>query len=142
MKPKFTVILLLLALLTAGCMKAHRAPEATTNPPEPAAQAAEPAAHAPVEVNGEQLLLGPLNYPELLQYFPQWQDQDQAYEADPQLIAALKRIDTPFEVVCYLGSWCGDSRRGVPPVCADAGNGGKSQYPPETHRRRPRERRS
>lgn len=115
MKPSFTLILLLMTLLTAGCMKAHRAPEATATPPDPAARATEPAANAPVDVNGELLLLGPLNYPELLQYFPQWEAEDRSSVADPQLVAALKRVDTPFEVVCYLGSWCGDSRRGVPP---------------------------
>lgn len=115
MKLTFTMILLLISLLTAGCMKSYRVPEVTATPLEPTAKAPIPVANAPVEVNGEPLLLGPLHYAELLQYFPQWEAQDQAYEADPQLVAALKRVDTPFEVVCYLGSWCGDSRRGVPP---------------------------
>ena len=122
MKLTLSMILLLISLTTVGCTKAHRAPEATVETAKPAvveteptAKVAQPVVNAPVEVNGEQLLLGPLHYAELLQYFPQWQAQDQAYETDPQLVAALKRVNTPFEVVCYLGSWCGDSRRGVPP---------------------------
>lgn len=70
----------------------------------------------PETVNGEKMLLGELVYEDILHYFPKWKAQDRQTRVDEKLVARLKRIDRPVELLCYLGTWCSDSRQGVPPM--------------------------
>lgn len=67
------------------------------------------------EVNGEKMLLGEVQYRDILHYFPAWQKADQQDQVNPAEVESLKQIQEPLEVTCYLGTWCSDSREGVPP---------------------------
>lgn len=63
----------------------------------------------------EQILLGNLQYEQIINTLPRWQDSHQSVELNKEQLGALANIDQPIEIICYLGTWCGDSRRGVPP---------------------------
>ncbi len=69
----------------------------------------------PQKVGDELMLLGDISYEDILNHFPDWQAEDEQTETDPLLVARLKKIDQPVTVVCFLGTWCSDSRHGVPP---------------------------
>ncbi|NIV71381.1 MAG: hypothetical protein GWN16_01445 [Calditrichae bacterium] len=67
------------------------------------------------EINNEELLLGDVPYKDILHYFPEWREHHLKSEVDASLIDRLKKIDELLNIVCYLGSWCSDSKQGVPP---------------------------
>lgn len=66
------------------------------------------------EIDGEKMLLGIIQYQDILHTFPDWKAVDEGQTADPELVKQLQALDTPLKVECYLGTWCGDSRNGVP----------------------------
>ncbi len=68
------------------------------------------------EVDGEKMLLGEIAYQDILKNFPEWQEVDEAVAVKPEVVERLKRIQTPVEIQCFLGTWCSDSRHGVPPM--------------------------
>ncbi len=57
----------------------------------------------------EDLLLSP-------PYASWYQSGLEAYRPDPAQLADLKTALEPFQVLIFLGTWCGDSRREVPRV--------------------------
>lgn len=67
------------------------------------------------EVNGEKMLLGPVQYQDILRYFSDWRAADSSSQAQETVIRGFQKIKNPVEVVCFLGTWCSDSRHGVPP---------------------------
>ncbi len=67
------------------------------------------------EVNGEKMLLGPVRYQDILRYFPDWRAADSNSQATDELIQGFRKIKKRVDVECFLGTWCSDSRRGVPP---------------------------
>lgn len=67
------------------------------------------------EVNSEKMLLGEVQYRDILHYFPAWQKADQQEGVNSIELERLKKIQEPLEITCYVGTWCGDSRDGVPP---------------------------
>ncbi|RMG62784.1 MAG: thioredoxin [Calditrichaeota bacterium] len=69
----------------------------------------------PVMVNGEPMILGPTSYDNIVQHFPRWQVADRRAVPDSADVARLKAIRTDYEIYCFLGTWCSDSRAGVPP---------------------------
>lgn len=88
-------IILAMLLLAAGC--AHQ----------------KPAASILQQVGGEQMILGEVLYPEILRHFPAWKEEDQRSEADPVLAGRITQVEEPVEILCYFGSWCGDSREAL-----------------------------
>lgn len=66
-------------------------------------------------MDGEFMLVGLLQYEDIINRFAEWQESDQYAEVEPQVIEKLKKIDEPLKVLCFLGTWCSDSRDGVPP---------------------------
>lgn len=67
------------------------------------------------QVGGEQLILGEVEYREILRHFPAWKkEEDRRSEASPALVERVRQINEPLEVLCYFGSWCGDSREALP----------------------------
>jgi thiol-disulfide isomerase/thioredoxin len=68
----------------------------------------------PQEVHGQKMMLGEVQYDDILYYFPTWQGADSESEPGPVLVDQVKKIEKPLEILCYLGTWCGDSREGVP----------------------------
>ncbi|MHB8080442.1 MAG: thioredoxin domain-containing protein [Candidatus Krumholzibacteriia bacterium] len=86
----------------------------------PRAGAAAPAG-APVAptfgvVEGEKgaYLVGEVSRGDIVARFPAWNDSAAAYRPQPEAVARLAAVSRPVEIVCVLGTWCGDSRREVP----------------------------
>lgn len=95
---KKTITILSLLLLMWGCTKKTVKPQAELQ-----------------EANGQKMLLGIMQYRDILHYFPAWQKVDQRDQVNPTEVERLKQVQEPLEITCYLGTWCGDSREGVPP---------------------------
>lgn len=93
-----TIPILFLLLLVWGCTKKTIKPQAELQ-----------------EIDSEKMLLGEVQYQDILHYFPAWQKTDQQEEADPMAVERLKQVQEPLEITCYVGTWCSDSREGVPP---------------------------
>ncbi len=74
-----------------------------------------PIASPPEKVEDENMILGKTVLPDILHYFDDWKDEADKSSLNPEQVTALKRIERKLEIDCYLGTWCGDSRRGVPP---------------------------
>jgi len=91
-------ILSLLVLVCGGCTKKTIQPQAELQ-----------------EVNGQKMLLGEVQYQDILRYFPAWQKVDQQDQVNPTEVKRLKQVQEQLEITCYMGTWCGDSREGVPP---------------------------
>ncbi len=60
------------------------------------------------------LLLGRVDATAILAAFPDWPQDLEAWQPDAALVADLEAVTTPTEVLCILGTWCGDSQREVP----------------------------
>lgn len=76
-------------------------------------------------IDGREMLIGPVMYRDVLHYFPEWAEEDRSVEIQEAWIQQVKQITEPVEVVCYFGTWCSDSRHGMPPflrVLAQAQN--------------------
>ncbi len=67
-------------------------------------------------IDGREMLIGPVMYRDVLHYFPQWVEEDRAVEIREEWVEQVKQIPGPLEVVCYFGTWCSDSRHGMPPL--------------------------
>ena len=79
----------------------------------------------PTEQPAPEDLLGPLAYQDILATFPNWGEVDNATAVDPEQVRPIANISEQYHIVVFLGTWCGDSRRGVPPfmkTLAAAGN--------------------
>ncbi len=66
-------------------------------------------------IDGEEMFVGDVGYTEIISHFEDWREADANAAVSQALVARVKRISEPVEVVCYLGTWCSDSRHGVPP---------------------------
>lgn len=93
---KKPAMILTILLLAAGC--AHQ------NPSPAFLQ----------QVGGEQLILGEVQYREILRHFPAWKAAHRRSQANPALVEQVRKISEPLEVLCYFGSWCEDSRGALP----------------------------
>jgi len=62
----------------------------------------------------ETVLVGDLNYADIITTFPRWAEQDKQAELNPAEVEQLSKVARKIEVVCYLGTWCSDSRGAVP----------------------------
>lgn len=84
----------------------------------PAVPAVVTAAAAPTfgVVEGEKgpYLVGEVTRADIVAGFPAWNDSAAAYAPEPGAVARLAAVSRPVDVVCVLGTWCGDSRREVP----------------------------
>jgi thiol-disulfide isomerase/thioredoxin len=98
MKPMRKIIFFFLFLFFVGCANTNYRPATQLE-----------------EVNGEKILLGEIQYPDILYHLPSWFKADSESETSHLLTEQVKKIETPLQITCYLGTWCGDSREGVPP---------------------------
>lgn len=67
-----------------------------------------------VEINGERMLVGQLIYGDILRFFPDWRVVEDTLTVEAPLVARLRAIGEPTEVLVFLATWCSDSRDGVP----------------------------
>ncbi|NOX36564.1 MAG: hypothetical protein GXO78_03425 [Calditrichaeota bacterium] len=68
-----------------------------------------------VEMDGEKMLVGPLVFADILHYFPDWNTVYEEAEVPTDLVQKIQAINRPLTIRIFLGTWCGDSRDGVPP---------------------------
>ena len=95
----FTLLMLATVLMAAGCNRGTRPASA------PADIAPSPA-----------YLLGTLEYNDILATYPEWQRSHAAVAVEDGEVDALRAVSEPLTIECYLGTWCSDSRDGVPVV--------------------------
>ncbi len=63
---------------------------------------------------GQTMLVGEVPVDTLFHYFPSWDSLYQAYQPDSSVVNQLKQLRERYEIVCFFGTWCSDSREGVP----------------------------
>jgi thiol-disulfide isomerase/thioredoxin len=61
------------------------------------------------------MLLGARPYDDILYFFSDWREAHDTAAVDSGLVRKLAAIDEPLDVLLFLGTWCSDSRGGVPP---------------------------
>jgi thiol-disulfide isomerase/thioredoxin len=61
-----------------------------------------------------EMLLGRTGAAEILGISPEWQRRYDEYQPAPEDIAVVREAPEGALVMVYFGSWCGDSRLGVP----------------------------
>ncbi len=66
-----------------------------------------------ISVYGELELLGPLSKEEILENFPDWQEEVASYVPDQEVIEKLQSIPSEIKIEIFLGTWCSDSKRNV-----------------------------
>ncbi len=66
-------------------------------------------------VDGELMMIGPVRYQDILDKFPEWQKVHEEAETAADVIEGVQRIEAPLDILCFIGTWCSDSRYGVPP---------------------------
>ncbi len=63
----------------------------------------------------DKIITGDITAGLLWSLFPDWQEEYRNYEPDTDAVETMKSIPDSFQIICVLGSWCSDSRAGVPP---------------------------
>lgn len=66
-------------------------------------------------VDGELMMIGPVQYQDVLDQFPGWNDAEEQAEINAWVVEEFTEIQSPLDIHCYIGTWCSDSREGVPP---------------------------
>jgi thiol-disulfide isomerase/thioredoxin len=102
--------LLLLSFLSLALTTAVYA--AVPPAPAPAAVEAKPAA-PPAPAAEKPVLLGAITREQVEAAVPDWVQAEVESAPDPAAVQALAAVPPGAEVVVYMGSWCGDSRREV-----------------------------
>ncbi len=63
---------------------------------------------------GEKMLVGAMTSTQLYQQFPLWECAARDYVPNPSVMERLRGKADRFDIIVFLGTWCKDSRRGVP----------------------------
>ena len=58
-------------------------------------------------------LLGPLSKEEILENFPDWQEEVASYVPNLEVIDKLQSIPSEIKIEIFLGTWCPDTKRNV-----------------------------
>lgn len=66
-------------------------------------------------VEGEPMLIGDITQAELVREFPVFQERLDAAIVLDSSVQKIRAVTTPTEIVVILGTWCGDSKRTLPP---------------------------
>jgi hypothetical protein len=116
--PASRLRLVLLAVLAVSVPAA----EADDSPP---AAPVEAPRHVSYDSDRGPLLLGPVAAADILAVYPDWPEELAGWQPDSVAVAELAAVTTPTDILCVMGTWCGDSQREVPRfwrLLADAGN--------------------
>ena len=65
-------------------------------------------------VEGERMLLGETSYEDVLNFFPDWRAEHDTAVVDPGIAQQLALMEEPLDILLFVGTWCSDSRNGVP----------------------------
>ena len=68
-----------------------------------------------VEINGEQMLIGKVTFSDILHNFPEWKSEYDTAAVDINFVQKLNQYPDSLHILLFLGTWCPDSRHGVPP---------------------------
>lgn len=66
-------------------------------------------------VNGESMLLGPMTQQALFDHFTIFREYYDAYVPKDETVALLTTYPHPTDVRIFVGTWCIDSKRHLPP---------------------------
>jgi hypothetical protein len=108
----------LLAVLAVGALAARAGDPPPVTP-------VEAPRHVSYDSDRGPLLLGPVEAADILAAFPDWPEELEGWQPDAAAVAELAAVTTPTDILCVMGTWCGDSQREVPRfwrLLADAGN--------------------
>lgn len=97
----------LLPLLAALCLAACAAGAGPADPASPVAAAAK-------SQQEESVLVGPVTREQVEQAVPEWVKVEGESSPDAEAARALAGVEPGAELIVFLGTWCGDSRREVP----------------------------
>ena len=67
------------------------------------------------ESRGSKILVGEVSPSILWSQLPDWKEEYELFKPDPVTEGKFSKIASPFNIICILGTWCPDSRVGVPP---------------------------
>ncbi|MFZ0389206.1 MAG: thioredoxin family protein [Calditrichia bacterium] len=77
---------------------------------------AQPASDFKVLPDGEDsLLVGRVTAENIWTYFPEWKADYIIAEPDSAVVSALQSIEESYHIIVVFGTWCPDSRTGLPP---------------------------
>ncbi|GAB4363263.1 MAG: thioredoxin family protein [Calditrichia bacterium] len=65
--------------------------------------------------DSKTILIGQLTPRDIWDHLPEWYADFMIYQPDSHIVAQLADIQEDFRILCVLGTWCSDSRDGVPP---------------------------
>ncbi|MEL6822670.1 MAG: thioredoxin family protein [Calditrichota bacterium] len=99
-KINFWLLIILLSFALAACSSSKKTTTTKTT--------------TMTENEKEKILVGDLAYEEIISTLPRWEEQDKIVELAPEEISRLSEVGRKIDVVCYLGTWCPDSRGAVP----------------------------
>ncbi len=74
--------------------------------------------NTPVVINGESMIIGKTQYATILNHFEEWRAVADTVTVDSSLVARFQAITEPVKILLFVGTWCPDSRHGVPPFMA------------------------
>lgn len=94
----------LLPLLAALCLAACAAGAGPADPASPVAAAAK-------SQQEESVLVGPVTREQVEQAVPEWVKVEGESSPDAEAARALAGVEPGAELIVFLGTWCGDSRR-------------------------------
>jgi len=64
-------------------------------------------------LTGRNDLVGPLTKEEILENFPNWQEEVATYFPKAEIVDSLRAIDHEIKIEIILGTWCPDSKQHV-----------------------------
>jgi len=116
-------ILMCALILAAGCSSSQETTGGAGENPRPAAEQADnndvsssvdtEATITPVVI--DENLMGVIGVDDLRRFGGGWFDRNfNEYEPDAKAVSHLSGVISDVNVICYLGTWCSDSKREVP----------------------------
>lgn len=66
-------------------------------------------------IHDEPMLIGTIDRNELFKEFPIFRTAYEAYTPNDSLIQAIKSYKEAVHIEIFLGTWCGDTKRNLPP---------------------------
>lgn len=67
-----------------------------------------------IRKNNTDMLYGETSRDQIYFDYPFWLEIEKQYQPNKDVLDKINSIDTKVEVIVFLGTWCGDSRRNVP----------------------------
>jgi hypothetical protein len=69
---------------------------------------------AKVVKNNSEMLYGEISLQQLYFDYPFWKETENNYNPNPEIAEKIQKQNNNVDILVFLGTWCGDSRRNVP----------------------------